>query len=75
MASKYFYRWRELVDASRERRKEWQEIHNEEIEENEFASEYLTDPVYWCWNCKHSDCERHQGLMWERETLSDSDSE
>ena len=73
MASKYFYRWREFVNDSRERRKEWEEIHNEEIEENEFASEYLMDPVYWCWNCKHSDCERHQDFKWERETLSDSE--
>jgi hypothetical protein len=70
LATKFFYRW---YDAVRER-KEWEDNIEEEFHESEYASENGMDSVYWCWNCKYSECERHP-VIWERETLSDTDSE
>ena len=56
--------WKSLLEPSALVRQnalsvsEWKEIMEEEQDEIEFAQEHL-DPVYWCWNCKYSDCDRH----------------
>ena len=50
----YFNMWKLKVDFKRN----WLEIKKEEEEEEEFARENM-DPIYWCWNCQHSECDRH----------------
>jgi len=45
--------WKSLLELVRQK-----EIMEEEQDEIEFAQEHL-DPVYWCWNCKYSDCDMH----------------
>jgi len=40
-------------------KKEWSENLQEESEECEYASENKMDSIYWCWNCKYSDCYIH----------------
>ena len=57
IASKYFNIWRNIV--SFRKYDQWCEINNEILEEQEFAIENKMDPIYWCWNCKYSDCEEH----------------
>ncbi len=37
----------------------WCEIQEEQFQEKEFACKNGMDPVYWCWNCKYSDCYTH----------------
>jgi hypothetical protein len=69
LATKFFYRWYDLV-----RKSKFCEEAEEEWSECEYAAENGMDSVLWCWNCKYSECERHP-IIWERETLSDSDSE
>ena len=39
---------------------EWCKIQEEEIEEQDFAEECDMDPIYWCWNCKYAECDRHK---------------
>jgi len=50
-----FKRWKEYVQE----KKLFYEIREEEISEIEFARNNDLDPIYWCWNCKYSDCEIH----------------
>jgi hypothetical protein len=40
-------------------KKEWSENLQEESEECEYACENKMDSIYWCWNCKYSDCYIH----------------
>ena len=37
----------------------WCEIQEEQIEEDSYARKTGMDSVYWCWNCRHSDCNVH----------------
>ena len=53
----YFDIWRNNV--SFKKYDEWCEIHNEELNEIEYASNNDLEPIYWCWNCKYSDCNIH----------------
>ena len=55
--SKYFHLWR--LKVSFRKYDEWCEIHNEELKEQQYAEEQGMDSIYWCWNCKYSDCEIH----------------
>ena len=68
----FFYHWVNRVRDIKERR-QWEENQLEEVAENDFAAAIGEDSVYWCWNCKYSDCPQHQN--WEYESLSDSDFE
>ena len=58
----YFEKWKELVLFRRYDR--WSqeflnEIKNEELDEINYAVENDMDSIYWCWNCKYSDCYIH----------------
>ena len=55
---KYFYHWLYQVRLIKAK-KQWEEDQLEELEEREYAIANDEDPIYWCWNCKHSDCDRH----------------
>ena len=35
------------------------EIKEEEYSEEEYASREGMDSIYWCWNCRYSECEIH----------------
>jgi hypothetical protein len=70
--SRYFKHWCKYLRDAREKRI-WEEDAQEELDELEYSAENGLDPVYWCWNCKYSECERHQCITWEYETLSDTD--
>ena len=37
----------------------WCEINNERLQEEIYAAKNNMDSIYWCWNCKYSDCEIH----------------
>ena len=51
----YFNMWKLKVDFKRN----WLNLKEEEEQENEFARENSMDPIYWCWNCKYSEYDRH----------------
>jgi hypothetical protein len=53
---KYFSKWRIFVSSQKYDR--WCEEHEEEINEIVYAQKNL-EPIYWCWKCKHSECEEH----------------
>jgi len=53
--SKFFKLWKQNT-----KRQIWNQIRQEEINEELYARETGMDPIHWCWNCKYSDCERHQ---------------
>ena len=53
----YFDLWRKIT--SYHKYDLWCELHNEELSEEEFARENDMDSIYWCWNCKYSECEIH----------------
>ena len=72
--SRIFDAWNKLVVFERNRR-EWEELAEEEEAEEHYARENGLGSVYYCWNCKYSECERHQGITWEFETLSDTDQD
>jgi hypothetical protein len=72
--SRFFDTWNQFVKFERNRR-EWEELAEEEEAEEHYARENGLDSVYYCWNCKYSECERHQGKIWEFETLSDTDQD
>lgn len=38
---------------------EWCEIHQEELDEQEYAVQNEMPSVYWCWNCQYNDCKVH----------------
>ena len=74
LLSRFFDAWNQFVKFERNRR-EWEELAEEEEAEEHYARENGLDSVYYCWNCKYSECERHQGKIWEFETLSDTDQD
>jgi hypothetical protein len=53
----YFKKWKRFSLLSRY--DWWCDIHNEELMEQNYAEQNKMDSVYWCWNCKHSDCDQH----------------
>ena len=53
----YFDKWVKYVEFRKY--DQWCEIHNEELLEQEYSEKSNMDSVYWCWNCKYSDCEIH----------------
>jgi hypothetical protein len=53
--SKFFKLWKQNT-----KRQIWNQLRQEEINEEIYARETGMDPIHWCWNCKYSDCERHQ---------------
>ena len=59
--------WKAYITKIRYER--FQEIYDEERAENEYARKNNMDPIYWCWNCKHGDCDQHSV------TYSDYDSD
>jgi len=58
LARKYFDIWAQNVEY-RKHRRAFYEIKQEEQDEIDFAQNAGMDPIYWCWNCKYSDCDRH----------------
>ena len=58
LVEKYWLRWRDCVAARRYR--DWREIQDELADEARFAIENDMETEFWCWNCKHSDCEKHK---------------
>ncbi len=54
---KYFYIWKLNVLTIKYNR--WCEINNERIMEEQYAADENLDSIYWCWNCKYSDCVIH----------------
>ena len=55
----YFNLWRTNANKRKREYEEWCEHREESIAEETFARESGMDSVYWCWNCKHSDCQIH----------------
>ena len=53
----YFNLWRN--NTMFRKYDKWCEIQEEEQNENNYAQENGMDSIYWCWNCKYSDCEIH----------------
>ena len=37
----------------------FEEIKKEMEDENTFARKNNMNPIYWCWNCQHSECDQH----------------
>ena len=60
LAQKYYWRWRDCV--ARSRYLEWREIQDEFAAECEFAMNNDMETEFWCWNCKHSCCDRHESV-------------
>lgn len=58
LSEKYFWRWRDVIAGRRY--KEWCEIQDELQGECEFAMNNDMETEFWCWNCKHSECDRHK---------------
>ena len=58
LARKYFDIWAQNVEY-RKNRRAFYEIQQEEQDEIDFAQNSGMDPIYWCWNCKYSDCDQH----------------
>ena len=57
----FFNRWKRIANQLKSM-KEYNtfcELNNERLEEEYFAQETGMDSTEWCWNCKHSDCDRH----------------
>jgi hypothetical protein len=50
----FFNQWRNKIGYN-----EWFEIQQELREEEEYAANNGMDSIYWCWNCKYSDCDIH----------------
>ena len=38
---------------------DWCEIHNEMLNEQQYAKEYSMPSIYWCWNCQYNECNVH----------------
>jgi hypothetical protein len=57
----YFNLWKTKVTVNKQFREydEWCEIHNDQLNEIEYAKENKMPSIYWCWNCKFSDCTIH----------------
>lgn len=53
--------WCEIHDD--EIKEQWDEIIQEERRETEYAASSGMDSVYWCWDCKYGDCERHSSCL------------
>ena len=62
LEQKYFNIWRINIDIKRE--KDFYDTLHEEEMENDFARENGMEPIYYCWDCKFSVCEReHNGQL------------
>ena len=57
LAKKYFNRWCEFVTFKRYDK--WCDILEEELEEQDYARENNLEPIYWCWKCRHDECDIH----------------
>jgi hypothetical protein len=55
----YFDKWCLFVTGKKYDR--WCETQEENRSEQKFAEKHM-DPIYWCWNCKYSDCGIHNNL-------------
>jgi len=53
----YFDIWKQKVQTIK--KEEWTHLHQEELEEQEYAFQNNMDSIYWCWNCKYGDCDVH----------------
>lgn len=53
----YLKKWRDIVSFKKYDR--WCETQEEEHNEINYARENNMDSLYWCWNCKYSDCDIH----------------
>ena len=58
LEEKYWWIWRDRVAARRYR--EWREIQDDLEAECEYAMLNDMETEFWCWNCKHSSCDRHK---------------
>ena len=58
LSEKYFWRWRDVIAGRRYQ--EWCEIQDELAAEAQFAMNNDMETEFWCWNCKHSECDRHK---------------
>ena len=38
---------------------QWCDINNERINEEYYAITNDMESIYWCWNCKYSECDIH----------------
>ena len=54
----YFNFWKNKVKRFKDY-DEWCELNNERLREEEFAEQNNMESIYWCWNCKYSDCDKH----------------
>ena len=54
---KYFDIWRDNIMYRKYDR--WCEIQEEQHDDESYARKTGMDSVYWCWNCRHSDCDVH----------------
>ena len=62
LAGIYFKKWIDYVSFKRYDRwceEFFNEIKEEELGEVKYSIENDMDSIYWCWNCKHSECEVH----------------
>ena len=60
LSEKYFWRWRDVIAGRRYQ--EWCDFQDELAAEAEFAMKNASvmETEFWCWNCKHSECDRHK---------------
>ena len=63
----YFKKWQEIISfrkydewcQTEEARNCFNKIQQEEKDEQDYACKTGMDPIYWCWNCKYSICDKH----------------
>jgi len=58
----YFFKvWKSNAIESRSFRDydKWCETVEEELQDVEYAIKNGIDPIFWCFNCKYSECEIH----------------
>ena len=59
----YFFKvWKSNAENIRSFREydSWCESKEEELQEVEYAIKNGVDPIFWCFNCKYSECDLHQ---------------
>jgi hypothetical protein len=58
---RFFNLWRFNAERIRSFREydNWCETVEEELQEVEYSIKNGMDPIFWCRNCKYSDCEIH----------------
>ena len=58
LSQKYFKQWRDIITIRKYG--DWCELHAEELEEQRYAADCKElESIYWCWNCKYSECGVH----------------